>query len=82
MNQFSGSGGGIVNCQYGARSYEKFNLTYNGDQGSFTIQSVQFPGVFLRMDGTGVNQFSGSGAGVVNCQYGARSYEQFKLRSA
>ena len=49
--------------------YAKFNFTYNGGQGSFTIQSVQFPGVFLRMDGTVVDKPSGPGAGAVNCQY-------------
>eukprot|EP00731_Ephydatia_muelleri_P029668 Em0021g191a len=46
-----------------------------------TIESVQFPGVFLRMDGGSVTSFNGAGAGTVNCQYGAGPYEMFVLRA-
>ena len=82
VTAFVGSGGGTVNCQFGAQSHEKFKLMYNGGDYSFSVQSVQFPGVYLRMDGKGVDAFSGSGGGTVNCQFGARPYEKFKLKSA
>ncbi|GAB2938184.1 hypothetical protein GCM10027280_28020 [Micromonospora polyrhachis] len=45
-----------------------------------TIKSWFFPNVYLRMDGAGVTTFSGSGAGTVNCQFGAGPLEKFKLR--
>lgn len=47
--------------------------------GTFTIESVKYPGVFLRMDGSGIRGFAGSGAGHVNCQFGASDWEHFKL---
>ena len=74
-----GSGGGTVNCQFGARSYEKFKLECISENCSYSIESVQFPGVYLRMDGSGVTAFSGPGGGTVNSQFGAQSYEKFKL---
>ena len=46
--------------------------------GTYTFESVQFPGVYLRMDGRGVEQ---GGHGVVNCQYTASSWETFQLVS-
>lgn len=46
--------------------------------GTYTFESVQFPGVYLRMDGRGVEQGS---PGVVNCQYTAASWEKFRLES-
>ena len=74
-------GGGTVNCHFGAvLSYEKFKLEYYNN-GAFSIQSVQFPGVYLRMDGNGVTALATVG-GTVNCQYGDGPYEMFKLRSA
>lgn len=45
---------------------------------SFTFESVQFPGVFLRMDGRGVRDGMGAG-GTVNCQFGAGPYERFRI---
>ena len=77
-----GPGGGVVNCQFGAGPYEKFKLVYVGADYSFNVQSVQFPGVYLRMDGKGVAAFAGPGGGVVNCQFGPGPYEKFKLKSA
>lgn len=46
-----------------------------------TIRSWYFPNVYLRMDGTGVTAFNGSGSGTVNCQFGAGPFEKFKLHS-
>lgn len=66
------AGVGLANCQYytegPARGYELFKFHPQTD-GSKTIESVAFPGVFLRVDGTG--------KGVVNGQWGAKSYERF-----
>ena len=77
----SPDGGGTVNCQFGVHPFEKFQLGYNGADGSFSIQSVEFPGVYLRMDGSGVI-VPGAYGGTVNCQYGNGPFEMFKLRSA
>lgn len=47
----------------------------------FAIASVQFPGVYLRMDGAGVTVGTNTpgGAGTVNCQGIASTYEKFRL---
>jgi phospholipase C len=34
-----------------------------------SLQSIVTPQVFLRIDGSGVNQFSDEGSGTVNCQW-------------
>ena len=47
--------------------------------GTYTFESVHFPGVYLRMDGNEVTEFVGPGGGVVNCQFGADAWEEFKL---
>lgn len=44
-----------------------------------TILSTTFPSVYLRMDGSGVTTWNGSGSGIVNCQFGAGPYEKFKV---
>jgi hypothetical protein len=71
------SGGGTVNCQYGASGWETFQIQWQA--GGINIESVQFPGVYLRMDGTGVTESLNSGGGTVNCQYGASGWETFTL---
>ena len=68
--QFSGSGGGIVNCQKGVTEQEKFRIVHGSD-GSFSIESKTAPFIFLQMSET-----------EVNCQYGAYCWEKFRLRSA
>lgn len=45
-----------------------------------TIQSTFFPNIYLRMDGTGVTSFTGSGGGTVNCQYGTGPWTGYKVR--
>ncbi|KAF9472331.1 hypothetical protein BDN70DRAFT_887113 [Pholiota conissans] len=44
------------------------------------IQSVAFPGRFLRIDGTGITGFVGTGAGTVNTQTFASAWETFTLQ--
>ena len=51
-------------------------MTYEGVQ----IESVQWPGVFLRLDGRNVTKPDGNGGGVVNAQNGAGSYEVFTIK--
>ncbi|QLY28344.1 fascin domain-containing protein [Nocardia huaxiensis] len=72
-------GGGLVNCQYTAGSYEQFRVRPQSD-GSHAFESVAFPKVYLRMDGSGVTTQTTSGGGTVNCQYGSGGpgpYEKF-----
>ena len=78
VTQFMPSGGGVVNCQFGVAPWEKFRLVPQGN-GSVAIGSIQFPGVFLRMDGSTVKQSMASGGGVVNCQHGVGPWEKFNL---
>ncbi|MTL14594.1 hypothetical protein GL307_24505 [Nocardia seriolae] len=70
-------GGGTVNCQYNAASYERFRVRPQRD-GSYAFESVAFPNVVLRMDGSGVSTQTDNGGGKVNCQYGSPGpYERF-----
>jgi hypothetical protein len=78
VTAFSPTGGGTVNCQSGHFGWEEFNLVPQSD-GTFAIGSVQFPNVFLRMDGSGVSGFSPTGSGIVNCQFGVGPWEKFNL---
>jgi hypothetical protein len=77
------NGGGTVNCQYTAGPWEKFNIaiveTSEAHGNIVTIESNQFSGVYLRLDGTGVTAPNPSGAGTVNCQYTAGPWEKFHL---
>jgi len=76
VTAFTVSGGGTVNCQYGASAWDTFRIQWVA--GGINIESVQFPNVFLRMDGTGVTASASSG-GTVNCQFGAAGWEKFTL---
>jgi hypothetical protein len=75
---FLGPGGGVVNCQFGLGPFEKFQLQEQTD-GTVAIASIAFPGVYIRMDGSGVTGFTGPGGGVVNCQFGIGPFEKFNL---
>jgi phospholipase C len=77
LNQFNVDGGGVVNCQGGVGPWERFRLEQQND-GTIAIASVQFQGVFLRMDGRGVG-VGPDGGGVVNCQFGVGPWEKFRL---
>ncbi|KAE8379598.1 hypothetical protein BDV26DRAFT_291194 [Aspergillus bertholletiae] len=69
------SGTGVVNCQVGSRSYEKFRLVDQED-GSKAIVSVAFPDTYLRMENQKGEGGSG-GAGTVNCQSYVGTFEKF-----
>lgn len=56
---------------------EESNHTLSVNATAFVIESVQFPGVFLRMNGSGVTKPLAPGGGQVNCQYGSGAYEHF-----
>jgi hypothetical protein len=69
---------GTVNCQYyaegtepdpGIGSWEAFQLVSIPGSPVFAILSVNFANVYLRMDGSRDTSWSGSGGGIVNCQY-------------
>jgi hypothetical protein len=77
----TGPGGGKVNCQAQAGSYETLRLEKISGAGEnvFAIGSTAFPNVYLRMDASNVHGPSEGGAGVVNCQFTHRSYESFHL---
>lgn len=68
VRRFNGPEGGIVNCQYGAHSWEVFILKeWSG--GVVTFRSNKFPHCYIRLDGNNVSSWQGGGSGIVNCQY-------------
>ncbi|MBO9558688.1 MAG: Vps62-related protein [Caulobacter sp.] len=73
-----GPGGGVANAQFTAGPYEKFRLVPNAD-GTQSIASTAFPGVYLRLDGQGVTHPVGPGGGVVNGQFGIGPWEKFNI---
>jgi hypothetical protein len=78
----TGPGGGKVNCQFGVGPREKYRVRPQTD-GSYSFESVAFPKVYLRMDGTGVTT-TGPGGGTVNCQFLAGTpgaNEKYKVRA-
>lgn len=77
LDKFRDNGGGSVNCQFGAGGYEKFRLVPQTD-GTVAIASVEFPNIYLRMDGSTLDAQQDAGAGgVVNCQFGVGTTEKF-----
>jgi len=46
---------------------------------TYAIESIQFSGVYLRMDGSGCTSMTGPGCGTVNAQYTQGPYEEFIL---
>ena len=79
-------GGGIINCQYKQpRAWEKFyiypvELIIPSSPCKVVIESVQWPGRFIRMDASKMRKFEDPGGGIVNCQYGVGSFEVFILK--
>ena len=85
----SGSGGGIVNCQYKPPGgYEKFyiypvevspSLAQQPHPTIYVIMSVVWAEIALRLNGKGMTGFNSSGSGSVNGQYGSGigAYEHF-----
>ena len=68
MSQFEGPGGGEVNCQFTARSYEVFYLKKERD-GGYSFRSVRFPNCYIRLYGRRVDVHKSGGGGIVNCQW-------------
>ena len=68
MKKFEGPGGGVVNCQFGQRGFERF-VMHKRPNGAFVFQSVSFPHCLIRLDGSQVVKLQPSGSGIVNCQY-------------
>jgi phospholipase C len=80
VTHFMGPGGGRVNGQFGAFAWERFRIVHQATPaGSVAFESVAFPGVFLRLDGNGVNHFMGPGGGTANAQFGVGPWEKFYL---
>ena len=74
-----GAGAGKVNCQRSMAPTGAFKVQKQTD-GTFTIESSKYPGVFLRMDGNNPSRKE-EDFGTVNCQYGAGAYEKFYLQN-
>ena len=80
MTEYTGTGAGVVNAQFGAKSAEKFILRASDEVDKFYIESHLFPNVFLRLDGRNVTSYVPEGSGIVNAQFTAKSYEKFVLQ--
>ena len=84
MSHYMSPGGGEVNCQFTASSWEFYFLRQETN-GSYSFRNVQFPHCYIRLDGNGVHSWSEPGGGTVNCQYYANpfapasSWESFHL---
>ena len=74
-------GGGTVNIQTYVGRSEHFQLINLPAYGAnvMVIGSKRFHNVFLRMDGSDITSPQTYGGGVVNCQYGHRSLERFRI---
>lgn len=68
MSHYDDNGGGEVNCQFTARTWELYFLRREAND-IYSFRSVHFPHCFLRLDGNGVTSHTASGGGTVNCQY-------------
>jgi hypothetical protein len=73
-------GGGQVNCQFSVGLMEMFQITCDDNvPGAINIQSVKYPGVFLRMNHRLVSSSSQDGPpDSVNAQWGSGDYERFQ----
>ena len=71
-------GGGTVNTQTYVGRSERFRLI-NLAAHVMAIGSIRYRNVFLRMDGSRITSRQDYGGGVVNCQYGHRSLERFRI---
>ena len=84
MNHYMEPGGGEVNCQFTASTWE-FYFLRRETSGSYSFRNVQFPHCYIRLEGFGVDSWSEPGGGTVNCQYyddpsaPALSWERFYL---
>jgi hypothetical protein len=78
VTQPAASGGGTVNSAAAADPFTRFRLLPLQDE-TFAVESLQFPDVFLRLDGSAVTQPLPQGGGVMNCQFGNGPMEKFSL---
>jgi len=80
LQYFKINGGGVVNCQYTVGPLEMFYIKLDDDVPDMVnIESVKYPGVFLRMDGQFVNATNLDGQpNSVNAQWTAGDGERFK----
>ena len=74
-------GSGSLTCSIDCKSEEQhfYIIPVAEYTNIYTIQSVAYPGVYLRMDGSRVTTFDGPGGGTVNLQYGVSDEEKFKI---
>ncbi|MBB5619276.1 hypothetical protein HDE69_000312 [Pedobacter cryoconitis] len=70
-------GFGRVNCQYSQGPNEQL-IFHKFIDGTYSIESKNWPGVYLRMDGSNVPN-SPSGGGYVNLQSSVGEYEKFNI---
>ncbi|XP_064383454.1 uncharacterized protein LOC135332067 [Halichondria panicea] len=86
MTEFRSCGGGKVNLQFGAMSYEQFILKEEGPDDVYSIVSIVFPHCRIRVDGKRVTSWLASGSGTVNCQYfgdvnvPAKEFEKIQIK--
>ena len=74
VTQFNGNGSGTVNCQLGMsgptfQDTGVFQLVSIPNSPACALCLANHQNVFLRLDGSAMTGFSGSGGGVVNCQF-------------
>ena len=74
------AGSGTVNCQFGRPSPWESYRVHRQANGSVALESIAFPGVYLRMGGEGVTATLPAGGGTVNCQFGAGPSENYHVR--
>ncbi|MBU1095909.1 MAG: hypothetical protein KKB34_05445 [Bacteroidetes bacterium] len=69
-SQSGGKPFGKVNCQWGAGTYEHFDLINNDDEANtWSLRSREFENVYLRIDNEGQTSRNPQGFGKVNCRY-------------
>jgi endonuclease/exonuclease/phosphatase family metal-dependent hydrolase len=80
VHSWQPSGSGRLGAGHGTGPLEQFKLSPRPTDGSVhrtKLESASCPGVYLRMDATGVTHPTTLGGGTVNMQFGASDYEEF-----
>ena len=72
------TGAGLVNCRYGTDPLTFFRIVARPGR-LLAIESVAFPGVFLGMDGHGVDRVLPEGGGKVYCRFDASGWEALRM---
>lgn len=76
MDRPAGPGGGQVNCQHASTEAKRWEaFTIKAQERGVSFQSLQWPNIYIRMDGGSVHQYTESGGGMVNCQYYNSPYD-------